>query len=53
MTETQAPSTFRAGMSIRITWTSLATVHGFIVNRGPQAANSCSTAAGDTRPSER
>ena len=50
MTETQAPSTSRAGMSIRITWRSLATVHGFIANSGRQAVNSFSTAAGGTRP---
>ena len=50
MTETQAPSTSRSGMSIRIVWMSSTTFHGLIANRRAQAVNSFSIASGDTRP---
>ena len=48
MIERQAPSTSSAGMSIRSTCVSLATVHGLIANREKAAVKSFSTAAGDT-----
>ena len=50
MIDRQAPSTPRAGMSMRRIWFSSARVQGVMAKRAPLVMNSISTMSAETRP---